>query len=250
MTTNIVSQDLTFGQGSEVVAALVRQGMDSKAAQRLIEDKALAAQVVRMLMDIPAGTTSWSRAAQIMHGRAIDITVAAKLGINVPPAKAIKYASVPFSEAELEQAAASGLYLVAMPATDLLGLRKAAGNRFWDQDWYKSEKFAKTKSRAGYHLLRELPDSTSKNWSEQIAMQPSGFEAPLAVEMAYLSAAWLAMNHGMAFPDWVRTSDVDSDGDRVIAGVGGSQVHVSYDWDSPRNSSVGVASGQFRPLSA
>ncbi len=247
--TNIVSQvsDLTFGQGSELVRALVRQGMNSQAAQRLIEDKSLAAKVVSMLMDIRAGTTAWDRAVSIMGDKAIEITVASRLGLNIQPAEVVKYYIVPFSETELEKAVADGLFLVAMPGTDLLKFCKAAGSRFYDQSWYNDEKFTKIKSRRGYHLLGELEDSTSKNFGEPQAMIPTGYEVPLLVEMTYLAAAKLP---GEAFPDVVRCLDVDSDGDRCNVRVGEGQVYVSSRWDSNRLSNLGVAFGQFRPLAS
>lgn len=248
MTKSIVGQNLTFDQGSELVQALVRQGLNSQGAQHLIEDQNLARQVVNLAQGKESGeVTPWNRAAAIMGGRAIGIAVASRLGLNV---RSTAYPTVPFSQVELVEAARQGLYLVAMPSVDLLSLSKAAGNLLWNQDWYQGVKFAKAKSRAGYHLLRQLPGSTSKNWSEQGALQPLDFEAPMAVEIAYLAAAWLALNRGMAFPDWVRTSDVDSVGGHVIVGLGGSRVDVRSYWDSGRDSDVAVASGQFRPLAS
>lgn len=244
MSKSVVSQNLTFGQGSELVQALVRQGLNSQGAQRLIEDQNLAGKVVNLAQG-SGEVTPWNRAAAIMGDRAIGIAVASKLGLNV---RSTAYSTVPFNEVELVEAARQGLYLVAMPSVDLLSLRKAAGNLFWNQDWYQNQDFARTVAHAGYHLLRELPGSTNKNWSEQLALQPTSFEAPQAVEVAYLAAAWLALNRGAAFPDWVRTSDVDSVGVHVIVRVYGSRVLISDLWDSSRDSDIAVASGQFRSL--
>lgn len=249
MSKSIVSQNLTFGQGSELVQALVRQGLTSQGAQRLIEDQNLAGKVVNLAQG-SGEVTPWNRTAAIMGDRAIGIAVATKLGLKLSSAKKTKYDKVPFSEAELEAAARQGYYLVAVPDVNLLDLRLAAGKFFWDQDWYQNQDFARAVAHAGYHLLRELPGSTSKNWSEQSVLQPSGFEAPMAVEMAYLAAAWLALNRGVAFQNWVRTSDVGSVGGHVIVRIDGSRVFVLYFWDSVRNSHVAVASGQFRPLAS
>ncbi len=248
MSSKIVSQnDLSLGQGAEFVQALVHQGLTSHYAQRLIEDQTLASNVVKLLQGNVSETTSWNRAAAIMGDRAIGIAIASGLGLKVQSAK---YLTVPFSEVELAESTRQGFYLVAMPSVDLLALRQVAGKYFWDQDWYRGQKFTKAKSRAGYHLLRQLPDSTNKNWSEQVAMQPLGCEAPMTVEMAYLTAAWLSLGRGAAFPDWVRTSEVDSGGGHVIVRVNGSRVGVGDGWDSSRGSDVAVASGQFRNLAS
>lgn len=247
MSKSIVSQNLTFGQGSELVQALVRQGLNSQGAQRLIEDQNLAGKVVNLAQG-SGEFTPWNRAAAIMGNRAIGIADASKLGLKLSSAKMAKYDKVPFSEVELEAAARQGYYLVAVPDVNLLDLRLAADKLFWDQDWYQNQNFARAVAHAGYHLLGELPGSTNKNWWEQSVLQSSGFEAPMGVEMAYLAAAWLALNRGVAFQNWVRTSDVDSDGDHVIVGIRDSQVGVGGSWASDRDSSVAVASGQFRPL--
>lgn len=246
MSKNIVSQSLTFGQGSELVQALVRQGLTSQGAQRLIEDQNLVHQVITLVQG-SGEVTPWNRAAAIMGNRAIGIVLAAKLGLELSSAEKAKYNQVPLSQTELEDAARQGYYLVATPSVSLLGLHRAAGKLFWDQDWYQNQAFALIQSRAGYHLLRQLPNSTSKNWSEQLALQPAGFEAPLAVEMAYLATAWLALGHGAAFPNWDRTDDIDSDGGRVSVRVCGSRVDVRG-WDFGRDSVIAVASGQFRSL--
>lgn len=192
-------------------------------------------------------STTLLRATEILGDHLLGGEAATKLDLSLSGT----LNPVPFTEPELWEAKDRDLYLVAMPQVHLIALRLKASNHFFSHDWYLDEAFARVRSRPGYHLIGELPNSTNKTWTEQVATQPSGFDAPHVVEVAYLAVARLAMGKGNAFPHYLRTQLVVSGRSRVVVSLGGGRVAIGSrsSWgDGSRSGNVAVASGQFRPF--
>ncbi len=121
---------------------------------------------------------------------------------------------------------------------------------FYDQDWYIDEAFANDKPEAGIYEINFGEDTRNKTFGEQQKGLAKGFEVvhPAVIAEALLlhfkeSGKYLCENY------WVRTSLLDSHGDRVNVGdcdAGG--VGVGYDWGDGRLGSIGVgASRKFTP---
>lgn len=187
---------------------------------------------------------------RVMDGKVVGIEVAHKLGIGIPQSEIQKYSAVPFSEVELRDAHAKGLILVAMPSVNLLDL---PGVKLRWPEWeQRFEPFLGLKSRAGYHLLGELPNSEHKGWEEQYAMIPANYDVPYSVEMTYLALVWALLRNRPAFQNWVRCNDVSQvtqDGWHILVRAN-PEMFVTVDFfqnDYPdRDTSIAV--GKYRPI--
>lgn len=209
--------------------------------------------------------TSWERAKAIMGNRAIGIDGAHSLGLAVHPMyTASRYGVVPFSEAELVEAHESKKIVVDMPDMDLLTLIQSANQFKWQNQWYLENQlipnqitqwFVYQKARRGYHLMYpELPDSDRYLDRPQVTKQPEGFETPYVVEVAYTVAAWEAAHNyntqgGSFVGAFMRCRDIDSDGEQLVF-TEGFRNPPDFFIGVPHSlrESVGLASGQYRPL--
>ena len=119
---------------------------------------------------------------------------------------------------------------------------------FKDDQWHKSQAFAKEKGRAGWHLVRKdtVPNSTSKTWQEQQSLLGKDDETPTARVLIYtVIVTFLAIGVKLLTNIYARVSDLDSDGSRVIVGyfdAGG--LGAIYGWDVGRFGDFGVASAR------
>jgi hypothetical protein len=112
--------------------------------------------------------------------------------------------------------------------------------------WYAKEKFAtKTKLTLRWYLLLKdiVPGSENKTFDEQVAMLPKEYEVPTAVaETAKDLLIYKKTGKYANSQRYARTSDIDSDGSRVVVGYCDAKgVYVySYYWDDYRYDGVGV----------
>lgn len=250
---DIVSQSdfLSFGQGAELVQALVRQGLTPVMAQRVIENQELAAKTVEFVgAHLRTDVTSWTQAKKLMPDCAFGIQLARRLGFKVTEADVSRFSQVPFNQEELTKAYKAGFYLVAMPRVSLRTLYENGEHRFnGNVKWFiNSVHDRRTMAREGWHLLRVLPGSDHKTWLEQASMIPDDESVLSLPEMAY----WVvcALSTGIQpFSRSVRTYDVDMNGDRVVLEVFRSLVGVTVAYADYRAEDIlGVASGIHRPL--
>lgn len=256
MSNHIVSHNtISYGQGHELLAKLEAAGLTPRLAQKMIEspNNQLAKEIVSFIRkQAAASCTAWDKAKIILGSHAIGIDDSVKLGLLMTYT-AINYNQVPFSEDELETARDQGLYLVAMPAIELTVLERLAENYVYRQLWYQDESFAaETRTRPGYHLmyLDGLPNSEKKTWSEQVALQPEGFDVPRAVEVCYLLTVWAALQT-IRLPRtdniiWFRCLDKSSDLKRAAVRVATGRIEVTSFGDRAFRNVV-IASGQYRP---
>lgn len=156
---------------------------------------------------------------------------------------------IPFSEETLKACTKTHI-LVADVGLSLLDVRqKARKGLFYSQNWFDNEEFAGRTETACWRLIRKIPvdGSFSKDWSEQNALVDSKIdEIPSARQVVYTTILhFLATGERLFEKVYVRTSDVDSDGNRVSVGdfgVGG--LRVGYWLDGRRYGSVGVSSSR------
>lgn len=126
---------------------------------------------------------------------------------------------------------------------------------FYPQSWYETEAFAKKVIPAGKWEVRlePMPQSFDKTWEEQQATLPDLiYEVPPAAVLCFAIMEHWRNTRERAFENcYVRTSSLDSDGDRVDVGYFGADgLDVDYYWDGHRDSSLGVsASRKLSPRS-
>lgn len=165
------------------------------------------------------------------------------------------------SQDVLEWCRDNGFMLVAGAPRpmSLLEIRELELNHFYTKEgaWYteSSEAFArKEKVETKWYILRKdpVPDSTSKNWREQLTLLSKDEVVPNAAEMVWGITTYKAVRCVNLLPDmYVRTSSASTFGYRVNIGhfdADGLCFYVCLD-DSRRNS-LGVSSSRkFEPRS-
>src|SRR3989344_72891 len=146
---------------------------------------------------------------------------------------AIKHFGVNPSKAQL-----AALVLVAVFPMSILDVRAKVKGELWqafyDRSWYYKEAFAKDRGEIGWQLIRKTPveNSTNKTWNDQQALLGKDDETPKAQVMVYtIIGHYKATNERLFEKVWVRCSDLDSDGRRVLVGFFDAEgLHVHSDW--------------------
>lgn len=137
---------------------------------------------------------------------------------------------------------------VNFPAASLLEVLEKNKDLVYPQTWYKDETFANEQIPAGTWevSLEPVKDSLSKNWDEQQELIGKDSEVPPAAVLAYAIFQHFKDTGERAFENvYVRTSSLDSGGDRVIVGSFDAKgLGVNDDWDYRRRSVLGVASAR------
>lgn len=157
---------------------------------------------------------------------------------------------IPFSEAVLEQSKDTHVLVAVFPLSILEIRGKVKRELFFSHEdaWYNKQSFAKEHGEISWQLVRKTPvdDSTSKNWQEQQALLSKDDEMPSAQVMVYtIIGHYLATGERLFEHIYVRTSSVDSDGDRVLVGYFDSDGLVIYGWwDDGRDDFMGVSSAR------
>lgn len=250
METTIVSRTLSVHKEHEVLLKLEAAGLTDELAQRVIDSKGndLAAKVVRLIQNGGfEATTSQKRAREIMGRNTFGIEEAIKhFGVNPSRQQLAALANVPFTEATLE-ACKNTHVLVAVFPLSIIEIRSKA-KLFYDQSWYSKESFAKDRGDVSWALIRKtpVPNSTSKTWQEQQALLANNEETPTARVMVYtIIGHFLATGERLFEKIYVRCSDVDSDGFRVVVGDFDSVgLFVGNIWDGYRKDCIAVASAR------
>ena len=113
----------------------------------------------------------------------------------------------------------------------------------------EKEKFARTKVKVGWYLIRKdvTPTSLKKTWDEQLVLLGKNEEVPSAAVMAQaILLHYLGTGERLFESFYLRTSDVDSDGCRVHVGsFDADRLRFDYDlWDDDRSDYLGLASSR------
>jgi hypothetical protein len=169
-------------------------------------------------------------------------------GVNPTRAQLAALSEIPFSTEMLTRCKDTHVLIAVFPLTLLEIRAKVSKNKakvFYGQDWYDKLPFAKT-STLGWQLVRKTPveNSTSKPWDEQQALLCKDEATPTVHVVVYTMVGHFLNTGERLFENiWVRTSDVDSGGDRVGVGffdAGGLEVNCY--WDDNRYDNLGLAS--------
>jgi len=117
-----------------------------------------------------------------------------------------------------------------------------------DDAWYNKQAFAKDKGEVGWQLVRKAPivDSTNKTWNEQQALLSKDEETPKAQVVVYtIIGHFLATGERLLENIYVRTSSLDSGGDRVNVGNFDAKGLNVNNWnDDNRNDNIGLSAAR------
>ncbi|MEK7578956.1 MAG: hypothetical protein AAB460_00255 [Patescibacteria group bacterium] len=136
-------------------------------------------------------------------------------------------------------------------AMSLLDVRQLVTNHFYSKTggWYADQEFAsKDKTSFGWLAIRKtpVPNSTNRTWSEQEKLLSGVESVPNAAEMSWFITMYFEVRGIRLFANvYVRTSSLDSGGDRVLVGGFGAKGLYVYSWDDYyRHSYIGVSSAR------
>ena len=171
-------------------------------------------------------------------------------GVTYTPDQRASLQDIPFSEDVLKACAGTHMLFPGFPIS-LLDVRAKQPGLFYSETggWYANEPFAKDELvRPSWHLLRmePVPESFGKNWDEQRKLLLSDEKVPSAALVAFATMLHFGVMKQRLFERcYVRTSDVDSDGNRVrVGGFDAGGFRVDAFWDGYRFDSLGVSSSR------
>lgn len=267
MTTTLITSDQSkqFKRFVEDAGdrALKDINPDKDGLQRLIERGGeFQAYVVAGLARFTSKLPDYTLARSILGNDFISADeIATARGLAYTEDQLIELGRKLPDQATLEQLRDSGMMLVAGPPTamSLIDVRAVHADFFYskgpdqdDEGWYDdaSEKFAKTDKVEAlcWIALRKEPveDSLSKDWTEQQALVKEPMVIPNAAEAVWALTTYKAVRDIYLLEDvYVRTSSVDSDGDRVsVGGFDSGGLDVRSYWGDLRYSFLGVSASR------
>ncbi len=157
------------------------------------------------------------------------------------------------SKEVLRSLKANNSALVAGPSSpmSLLDVRQLESGPFYSKagGWYEVQKFASDdKVPTEWLAIRKdpVPNSTSRNWSEQLGLIKAEERVPNVGEISWFAATFFKVRGARLFESvYVRTSSVVSGGSRVYVGFFDSDgLDVSSNWGDGRCPNIGVASAR------
>ena len=223
----IVSRTLSVHKEHEVLLKLEAAGLCETLAQKVIDskDNALAQKVIRL---IESGgfepSTSQKRTREIMGRNFFGVEEAiTHFGVNPSKQQTAYLAEVPFSEEVLVSCKDTHILVAVFPLSILDVRGKVDKKLFYSHEdaWYNKQAFAKEKGEIGWQLVRKTPveNSINKTWNDQQALLSKDDETPKAGCLVYtIIGHFLATGERLFESIYVRCSDLDSDGYRVVVG--------------------------------
>lgn len=231
----------------------------SAIIERIIADEQVASRMANLLMNNGYELlSSQAKAREIMGKNFFGIEEAQKhFGLTLSKRQIAYMAEVPFSEETLQRDKDTHI-LVAYPRYSIVSVRaKTAGIKlpenhrmFYDQSWYDKNEVGNGVSALEWHLVLKtsVPDSKSKTWKEQKEMVDATKidRVPEADVMVYTIIGYFLETGIRLFEkEYVRTSTLHSDGDRVSVGFFDSRGLGVGNWnDDLRNDGIGVSAGR------
>lgn len=250
----IVSRTLSVHKEHEVLLKLEAAGLNDELAQKVIDSKGndLAVKVVRLILN--GGyepSTSHKQARSIMGKNFFGVEEAIKhFGVNPSKQQLAYLAEVPFTEEVLKSCKDTHVLVAVFPMSILDIRGKVEHKLFYSHDdaWYNKHAFAKDKGEVGWVLIRkvQVDDSLSKTWNEQQALLSKTEETPKAQVVVYTIIGHFLATGERLFKDvYVRCSDLDSGGYRVLVGFFGAYgLLVSRWWDVSRYGCLGLSAAR------
>lgn len=235
---------------SECLRRLIEAGLTYEDLQSPIDDPQMRARLVNFWRSGGYEPTTDEKMARAIGIPVFDVQEAIQ-HFKVKPTKAqlAALSVIPFSEQELREVKDTHILVAVFPMS-ILDVRKVNNKLFYSETggWYESEKFAKDKGEAGWHLVRKtiVSNSTRKNWNEQQSLLGDNEEIPTARVAVYtIIGHYLNTGEKLFEKIYARCSDLASDGNRVSVGFFDSDgLGVSYYWYGYRSDYFGVSSSR------
>lgn len=250
----IVSRTLSVHKEHEVLLKLEAAGLNDELAQKVIDSKGndLATKVVRLILNEGFKPSTYHKDGRaIMDRNFFGVEEAIKhLGINPSKRQLDHLAAVPFTEEVLKSCKDTHVLVAVFPMSILDIRGKVERKLFYSHDdaWYNKQAFAKDKGEVGWQLVRKVPiaDSTNKTWNEQQALLSQDEETPKAQVMVYtIIGHFLASGERLFENIYIRCSDLDSGGHRVlVGGFDAEGLHVGSYWDDDRLGDIGLSAAR------
>jgi hypothetical protein len=229
-TSAMVTADSPKGQRATETfrAQYNKAGLDEDSAQLLNEHSGFAAYLLAGIKRFSTKAPDYDLVRTILGKDFIspeDIMKSRKSVVYTDEQLAQFGDTVPSQEV-LEWCRDNGYMLIAGPnrPMSLLEVRSLKKDYFYSKEggWYAEQTFAQNdKAETRWIMLRKepVPQSTSKNWNEQQALLSDDEVTPNVAEVAWCVTTYKAVRNTYLLPSvYVRTSSLDSDGDRVFVG--------------------------------
>lgn len=236
-------------------AAFNKARLDPAAAQRFNSSKGLAADFATLLRKHAAKQPDYTLARSILGGDFItaEEIMAKRPDIIYSPAMIAMLADTIPSAETLGALKARGLGLMPHPPEKIamLAIRAAKPEYFYSKagGWYEKVPFATSDlTGSGWfaHKLTPVEGSLNRNWDEQNQLLPATDYVPNAAETSWFITIFFDVRGVRLFENvYVRTSSLDSGGDRVNVGYFDAKgLYVSNYWDGYRDSILGLSSAR------
>jgi hypothetical protein len=256
-TSALVTADSPKGQRATETfrAQYNKAGLNDESAQILNEHPGFAVYLAEGIRRFGAKAPDYGLAQSILGTDFItpeEVTEARPSIVYTDEQITALAESLP-SEDMLKWCKENGYAVIPAPpkATSLLDVREIQSAHFYSKTggWYSDQKFAREdKTSFGWLAIKKTPvsDSTSKNWNEQNKLLSVLETVPNAAEMSWFITTYFEVRGIRLFESlYVRTSSLDSDGDRVYVGNFGSKgLSVNYWHGDNRDDSLGLSAGR------
>jgi len=254
MVSQKEERTLSVHNEHEFLLKMEKAGLDDNLAQRVVQSKGneLAMKVVRLIRNKGfEPITGQKRAREIMGKNFSGVEEVVKhFDINPNKKQLAVFSEIPFSEAVLQELKGGHILVAVFPISILEIRTKTARSLFCSHEdsWRNNQKFATENGKTGWKLIRKTPvsDSTSKTWQEQQKLFSKEEEIPTVQSMVYtIISHYLNTGERLFEKTYVRTSSLDSGGNRVVVGGFDSDGLGIYDyWDGSRASALAVSSSR------
>ena len=255
-TSALVTADSPKGQRATETfrAQYNKAGLDEDSGQRLNEHPGFAVYLAEGIRRFSAKAPDYALAQSILGADFItpEEVANARKGISYTDEQITALAESLPSEDVLRWCKANGYAVMPAPPTamSMLDVRELQSGHFYSKTggWYADQKFAREdKTSFGWLMIKKTPvsNSTSKNWNEQRLL--SEFErVPNAAEMSWFSTTYFEVRGVRLFEGiYVRTSSLDSGGNRVNVGSFDAKGLDVSNWDDAvRHSYLGVSAAR------
>ena len=256
-TSALVTADSPKGQrATETFRAQFNKAeLNDESAQNLNEHPGFAEYLLKGVRRFSAKMPDYGLAQSILGADFItpeEVTKARPSIVYTDEQITALAKSLP-SEDVLKWCKENGYAVIPAPPTamSLLDVREIQSAHFYSKTggWYSDQKFAREdKTSFGWLAIKKTPveNSTSKNWEEQSKLLSALEKVPNVAEMSWFITTYFEVRGIQLFESiYVRTSSLDSDGNRVdVGGFDSRGLNVDYYWGNDRDGNLGVSASR------
>jgi hypothetical protein len=256
-TSALVTADSPKGQRATETfrAQYNKAGLNDESAQRLNEHPGFAVYLAEGIRRFGVKASDYGLAQSILGADFItpeEVTKARPSIVYTVEQITALAESLP-SEDVLKWCKDNGYAVMPAPPTAMstLDVREIQSAHFYTKTggWYADQKFGREdKTSFGWLMIKKTPieNSTRKTWNEQGKLLSALEKVPNAAEMCWFITTYFEVRGVRLFEGvYVRTSSLDSGGDRVSVGFFGSDgLRVNDYWGGNRFGDVGLSAAR------